>query len=150
MAIGEICSRQVVFIRRNETVRQAAQLMREYHVGALVVAEESGGKLVPAGMVTDRDIAVGIVAKGLDPETLSVEEVMTPELFAVQESAGVSETIELMRSRGVRRLPVCDAAGALVGLVSADDLIDLLAEELNALARMISREQRREAQARTV
>jgi CBS domain-containing protein len=101
-------------------------------------------------MVTDRDIAVGIVAKGLDPETLSVEEVMTPELFAVQESAGVSETIELMRSRGVRRLPVCDAAGALVGLVSADDLIDLLAEELNALARMISREQRREAQARTV
>ena len=150
MAIGEICSRQVIFTRKSESVRQAAQLMREYHVGALVVAEESGGKLVPIGILTDRDIAVGIVAKGLDAETLSVGEVMTPEPLAVRESAGVSETIELMRSRGVRRLPVVDANGVLIGIVTADDFIDLLAEELNALARMISREQRREMDVRKV
>jgi CBS domain-containing protein len=150
MAIGEICSRQVIFIRKSESVRQAAQLMREYHVGALVVAEESGEKLVPVGILTDRDIAVGIVAKGLDAEALSVGEVMTPEPLAVRESAGVSETIELMRTRGVRRLPVVDANGGLVGVVTADDFIDLLAEELNALARMISREQRREIDTRKV
>jgi CBS domain-containing protein len=150
MAIGEICSRQVIFTRKSESVRQAAQLMREYHVGALVVAEESGDRLVPVGILTDRDIAVGIVAKGLDAETLSVGEVMTPEPLAVQESAGVSETIELMRSRGVRRLPVVDANGALIGIVTADDFIDLLAEELNALARMIAREQRREMDTRNV
>jgi CBS domain-containing protein len=150
MAIGEICSRQVIFIRKGESVRQAAQLMREYHVGALVVAEDSGDKVVPVGILTDRDIAVGIVAKGLDAETLSVGEVMTPEPLAVRESAGVSETIELMRSRGVRRLPVVDANGTLIGIVTADDFIDLLAEELNALARMISREQRQEVDARKV
>jgi CBS domain-containing protein len=150
MAIGEICSRQVIFIRKSESVRQAAQLMREYHVGALVVAEESGEKLVPVGILTDRDIAVGIVAKGLDAEALSVGEVMTPEPLAVRESAGVSETIELMRTRGVRRLPEVDANGGLDGVVTADDFIDLLAEELNALARMISREQRREIDTRKV
>jgi CBS domain-containing protein len=150
MAIGEICSRQVIFTRKSESVRQAAQLMREYHVGALVVAEENGDRLVPVGILTDRDIAVGIVAKGLDADALSVGEVMTPEPLAVRESAGVSETIELMRSRGVRRLPVVDASGALIGIVTADDFIDLLAEELNALARMISREQRREMDTRKV
>jgi CBS domain-containing protein len=150
MAIGEICSRQVIFTRKSESVRQAAQLMREYHVGALVVAEENGDRLVPVGILTDRDIAVGIVAKGLDADALSVGEVMTPEPLAVRESAGVSETIELMRSRGVRRLPVVDASGALIGIVTADDFIDLLAEELNALARMISREQRREKDTRNV
>jgi CBS domain-containing protein len=124
--------------------------MREYHVGALVVADDFTGKLVPVGILTDRDIVVGIVAKGLNADTLTVGEVMTPELFAVQDTAGVSETIEVMRARGVRRLPVVDANGGLVGIITADDFIDLLAEELNALARMISREQRREADVRQV
>lgn len=150
MAIGEICNRQVIFIRARESVRQAAQLMREYHVGALVVAEDNGERLLPVGILTDRDIAVAIVAKGLDADTLSVGEVMTPEPLSVGESAGISETIELMRSRGVRRLPVVDANGGLIGIVTADDILDLLAEELNALARMVSREQRREQEMRKV
>ena len=101
-------------------------------------------------MLTDRDIAVGIVAKGLDPGGLRVEEVMTPEVASVRERDGVAETMELMRAKGVRRLPVVDERGALVGIVTADDFIDLLAEEISALARMISREQRRETEARKV
>jgi CBS domain-containing protein len=150
MAIGEICSREVIFTRKSDSIRQAAQLMREYHVGALVVADDASGQVVPVGVLTDRDIAVAVVAKGLDAETLAVYEVMAPELIVVQETAGVSETIELMRARGVRRVPVVDARGALVGIVTADDFLDLLAEELGALARMVSREQRREVSARNV
>jgi len=148
VAIGEICNREVVFARRNDTVREAAQLMRDSHVGDLVVVEERNGRRVPTGILTDRDIAVGIVAKGLDPDVLAVGDVVGPELVLVKEDAGVSETIELMRAKGVRRIPVVDASGALVGIVTADDMLDLLAEELSALVRMVSREQRREAEYR--
>jgi CBS domain-containing protein len=146
--IGEICNREVVFARRDETVRAAAQLMREHHVGDLVVVDERDGRRVPAGILTDRDIVVGIVAKHLDPDVLAVGDVIGPELVIAKESDGVSETIELMRAKGVRRIPVIDAAGALVGIVTADDMLDLLAEELSGLSRIVSREQRREAEYR--
>jgi CBS domain-containing protein len=151
MAIGEICSREVVFARTDMSVRAAAQLMREYHVGALVVVDEtSEGRRVPAGILTDRDIAVGIVAKGLDADLLRVSEVMGPELLTARETDGVAQTIERMRAKGVRRMPVVDARGSLVGIVTADDFVDLLAEEMTALARMMAREQRREAEIRKV
>jgi CBS domain-containing protein len=122
--------------------------MREYHVGAIVVVDDLDIMRVPVGILTDRDIAVGLVAKALDADSLRVEEGMSGELITVRETDGVSQTIEAMRAKGVRRMPVVDARGSLVGIVTADDFVDLLAEELTALARMVSREQRREAQAR--
>lgn len=148
MAIGKICNREVVFARRDNTVKEAAQLMREYHVGDLVVVDQSEGKPVPSGIITDRDIVVGVVAKGLEPDALRVGDVMGAELVIARETDGVSETIELMRSKGVRRVPIVDARGGLVGIVTADDILDLLAEEMMALAKMVSREQRREVELR--
>ncbi len=150
MAIGEICSRDVVLARRDMSVREAARLMREYHVGALVVVDETGDGRRPVGVLTDRDIVVGIVAKGLDPDGLRVDEVMAPQVITASERAGVAETVELMRAKGVRRVPVVDARGILVGIIAADDLVDLLAEEMSAIARMIKREQHREAAGRKV
>ena len=150
MAVGEICSREVVFVRRGESVRDAAQLMREHHVGAVVVVDEREGSRMPAGVVTDRDIAVAVVAKGLDADGVQVEDLMSGELVTAQDTEGIAECIARMRGRGVRRMPVVDARGALVGIVTADDLLDLLAEELAGLARTVVNEQRREAQARVV
>ena len=150
MAIGEICSRDVVLTRRDTSVREAARLMREYHVGALVVVDETGEGRRPVGVLTDRDIVVGIVAKGLDPDGLRVDEVMAPQVITASERAGVAETVELMRAKGVRRVPVVDARGMLVGIVTADDFVDLLAEEMSAIARMITREQHRESAGRKV
>ncbi len=144
MAIGEICSRQVVFARRDESVAGAAKLMREGHVGCLVVTDEDNGKRVPVGMLTDRDITVAVVAPGLDAETILVGDVMSGELLSVQEDAGIAEAVELMRVRGIRRLPVTSSDGTLVGLVAADDILSLLAEEIAAIAGMISREEKRE------
>jgi CBS domain-containing protein len=129
-------------------VKAAAQLMREYHVGSIVVVDEPNGKRMPAGIVTDRDIVVAVVALGLKPEAIQVGEVMNQELVAVREDAGVAETVELMRMKGLRRLPVTDSAGALVGIVAADDVLSLLAEEMAALASMVTREHRREAETR--
>lgn len=145
MAIGEICSREVVICSRPTSVQAAAELMRRHHVGALVVVDEqSDGRRIPVGIVTDRDIAVGVVAKGLSPDGIDVGEVMLPELVVGRESDGVSETLARMRAHGVRRLPIVDAQGILIGIVTADDLLDLLAEEMTALAHLISQEQRHE------
>ena len=144
MAIGEICSRNTVFARRDESVATAAKLMRESHVGCLVVAEEVDGERVPVGMLTDRDITVAVVAPGLDANAIRVGDVMSTELLTVNEDAGIAETVELMRIRGVRRLPVTDSDGRLIGLVAADDIMSLLAEEIAGLTGMISRREKRE------
>jgi len=148
MAIGELCSRDVVFVERNETVAQAARIMRGEHLGSLVVADRASGAPRPVGMITDRDIAVGVVALGLDPETLTVEAAMRGRLVTVREDEGLGRAISLMRSEGVRRLPVVDASGVVVGVVAADDLIDLFSEEMSGLAGMLSRGANRERQER--
>jgi CBS domain-containing protein len=139
MAIGELCSRQVVFIAPGESVAQAARLMREHHIGSLVVVDRANGARRPIGMITDRDVAVGVVALGLDPEATPVEVAMRGSVAALREDEGVGRAIALMRSEGVRRLPVVDAKGALVGVFAADDVIDLLAEEMSGLADMLNR-----------
>jgi len=144
MAVGELCSREAVFVGLNESCALAARLMREQHVGSLVVVREEGARRVPAGIVTDRDLAVGVMALGLDPEKTLVEAVMPPQLEVVREGEGVGRAIALMRAKGVRRLPVVDDAGALVGVLAADDLIELFGEELAGLAEMIGKGPRRE------
>lgn len=147
MATGEICSRDVVFVARNESCAQAARLMREHHVGSLVVVQENKRR-VPVGMLTDRDLAVGVMALGLDPEKTIVEAAMRPDVAVVREDEGIGRAIALMRNRGVRRLPVVDEAGALVGMLAADDLIELFAEEMSGLAAMLARSPRREREER--
>ena len=148
MAIGEICNREVVVVTRENTAKDAAQLMRKHHAGDVVVVMEKGGLRTPVGILTDRDIVVDAIAVGLDPATLKVGEIMTPGLATVAEDTGVFEAIRYMRDKGVRRMPVVDADGDLIGILALDDLLDLLAEELGALARLISREQNRESRLR--
>jgi len=144
MSLGEICSRDVVFVRRGESVALACGLMREHHVGSLVVVEERAGARVPVGMFTDRDVAIGVVAQGLDPAKTPVEAAMRAELVCARESEGLGRAVALMRAQGVRRLPVIDAGGALVGVLAADDLLELFAEELSGLAAIVGRGERRE------
>lgn len=145
MPIGEFCNRSVVFATRKTSVPEAAQLMREYHVGDLVVVDVRDGKRVPVGMVTDRDIVVEIVAKGLDCSQFTVGDIMSQQLVSVDQDQGVFETIRLMRDKGIRRIPVVSREGDLEGIMAADDILDLLAEEMTELARVIPREQAREA-----
>jgi CBS domain-containing protein len=146
MNIGEICSRTVVVAETGMPVQQAAKLMRDQHVGALVVIEGGAVASRPIGIVTDRDLVVDIMAPGLDPDAITVGDIMVLDLdFAtVKEDTGVFEAIQYMRSKGVRRLPVVSDDGALVGIVTLDDLLMLLAEELDTLARLVVREQQKE------
>jgi CBS domain-containing protein len=148
MPVGDICVREVVTATRDTTIQEAALLMRENHVGDLLVLDRVKGNRTPVGIVTDRDIVVAIVALGLDSAVLTVGDIMGPELETVLEDQGVFETIYQMRRAGVRRIPVVNKQGYLVGIISIDDLIQLLAEEMSELAKLISREQRKEAYAR--
>lgn len=147
--IASICNRSVAFTTRETTVAAAAKLMRHGHVGSLVVVEPmNGGKRFPVGIVTDRDVVVDVVATGLDPATITVGDIMERELVVGRESDSVLETLEIMRFKGVRRLPTVDREGQLVGIVTVDDLIEILAEELSELAKIVAREQSNEAAAR--
>ncbi len=148
MSMSEFCNREVVFATREMSLPDAAQLMRTYHVGDLVVVDEINGKRIPVGMVTDRDMAIEVVSQAIDPNKLNVGDIMSQQLFSVPENEGVFETIRLMRSKGVRRLPVVNQEGGLVGIVAADDILDLLAEEIAELAKVAPREQEHEAKTR--
>ena len=148
MPIGEICNREVVIVQRDTPVEEAARLMREHHVGALVVVEEVSGKRKPVGLVTDRDLVVEVLATQLDAAVITVGDIMLAELGTIPENSGVFEAIQFMRTKAVRRLPVVDGHGVLIGIVALDDLLSLLAEELSELSVLVSREQEKESRAR--
>ena len=148
MPIGEICNREVVMLEINHTVLSAAKLMRKHHVGDLLVVKKSNGSCIPISIVTDRDLVVEVMAPEIDPSVLTVGDIMPRNLATVKENTGVFETIQHMRVRGVRRMPVVDESGNLVGVVTLDDLLGLLAEELGLLTKLIEHERIKEASAR--
>ena len=148
MHIGEICTVQTIYCKRDETVQGAALLMRKYHVGDLVVVDQLDGQRIPVGIITDRDIVVSVIALGLDPASLLVGDIMSDDLLTATEDDDVYETIERMRFRGIRRVPVVNTAGGLTGIVSADDLLEFLAEEMGELSRISAHQQSQEKRAR--
>ena len=148
MHVGQICTTETIFCERDETIQGAALLMRSNHVGDLVVIDQPDGERVPVGILTDRDIVVSVIALGLDPASLLVGDVLSDDLLTCSEADDVYETIERMRQRAIRRVPVVNAAGGLTGIVSVDDLLEFLAEEMGELARIGPHQQSHEKRAR--
>jgi len=144
MPVGDICVLDVITCNRDTKIDEVAQLMRQHHVGDVVVTEESKGKQVPVGIVTDRDIVASVIAVKLDPAIFSAGDLINRKLITVRADLGVFEATQEMRKHGVRRMPVLDQEGTLVGIVSIDDLIELLADEMSELAKLISKEQAEE------
>ncbi len=148
MRIADICTRHVIHIPSNISLREAASTMRSQQVGALIVVEQSDGKCKPVGIITDRDIVVAAIAEGLNPDSLTVADVMATSLVCCSENADLFEIIALMRLRGIRRIPVLDADDSLAGLVTADDIIGAVAEHLSELARAVVSEEAIESRLR--
>jgi CBS domain-containing protein len=148
MNAGEICNREVVVAYRYMSITEASNLMREHHVGTLVVVVDRLSERVPVGMITDRDLVVSILAKEIDPRTLTVGDVMSNELFTVREQDSTTEALRLMRERGVRRIPVLTHSGALAGILAIDDVLDIVAEQLADVVHAIARERVHETRAR--
>jgi CBS domain-containing protein len=148
MKIGEICTRIVTFATKDMALADAAKLMREHHVGSLIVVEEQQRGRVPVGMLTDRDIVVEVLAPGLDYKNLSVGEIMSSQLITARESDDMLGVLRVMRQRGIRRMPVITEAGTLAGIVTLDDLLEILAEQMDDLVDAIAGEQAKEVKGR--
>jgi len=148
MSVGEFCNREVIIVEKQESVIEAAKLMRHHHVGDVVVVEEKEDMNVPVGIVTDRDIIIEVLAEDVEPASVAVADIMSGELATAREEDELFETIKYMRSRAVRRLPVVDARGALVGILAVDDVLDLVAEQLSDLVGLATGELYRESKTR--
>lgn len=144
MTAGKYCNREVIITEPDTTVVEAAQLMRSYHVGTLVVVDKKGDESMPLGVVTDRDLVIEVMAQQVAPETISVADIMSRDLVMVHENEGLLDTLEIMRVRGVRRVPVINDKGGLEGILSADDALGLINEATNHLIKLMRREVERE------
>jgi len=149
MKASDFCKREVVVIEKDASVFEAAQLMREMHVGSVVVVESEGDRRIPLGVLTDRDIVVEFVSQNLSTTDVAVGDAMSYELVTIDENATLFDVIERMSECAVRRMPVINAQGGLVGLVASDNALELLAEQLTDLAMLVALQQRREADRRT-
>ncbi len=150
MKAGEICQRQVVTTTRDASLPAAARLMRQHHVGCLVVIETTGGQSRPVGVLTDRDLVVEVIANEVPLNTVTVGDVMTFALLKVCESDSILEVAQRMRYRGVRRVPVItESTCELVGIIAMDDILRLLSEELSLLSSITAREAEQEHTKRT-
>jgi CBS domain-containing protein len=149
MNVSDFSNPFVATVGRVTPLTDAARLMREQHVGSLVVVDETGKGRVPVGILTDRDIVVAVVAREVDPRALTAGDVMSNDLATVRPTSSAVDALQLMRRRGVRRVPVVAENGTLAGIVTIDDLLAAVAEQLADVVRAISAEQARETRTRT-
>jgi len=146
--VASYCIREVVTVTRETPVLRCAQLMHDEHVGAVVIIDDIDGKLVPVGLLTDRDIAIEVVAFDVAARTITAGDLMSDDLAVVRPTDDVLTVLATMREHGVRRLPVIGEDGSLEGIVTADNLWEVLAEAIDGLARLVSSEQARERKTR--
>jgi CBS domain-containing protein len=144
-SIIDYCSQKPVTVERDRGLLDAAALMRDHHVGCLIVVDDSGGARRPVGILTDRDIVVRVVAQtDRQIHLVRVDDVMTPNPVLVRETDDLSDTLMTMRAKGVRRVPVVSSTGSLVGVLSFDDILDLIQDEVSDLAHLVGRQRRHE------
>lgn len=148
LTAGEICTREVTIAFKQTSLVEAAQLMRQDHVGCLVVVGDENGSRCVRGLITDRDMVMAVIATGLDPEPLCVEDVMTERLVTARENDSLMDLMRSMRDHGVRRVPVVGLQDELMGLVTLDDVLKILAQELSLLAGSVDAGLKREKKRR--
>jgi CBS domain-containing protein len=148
MKIGEYCKRAVVAIASNAGAAEAAKLMREQHVGFLIVHGHGDVLRRPIGVLTDRDLVLGVMARDVDPHAVTVDDVMTRQPLIANEADELGDMLQGMRLAGVRRVPVVDARGALMGIMAIDDAIGVVAELVCDIAGSIKSGQQHEWRAR--
>lgn len=140
MSLERICISEVVTVAETTTVSEFARLMAKEHVGCVVVVKDSR----PVGMLTDRDLVLKVIATDGNPRELAAGDIMSADLVTASIDDDPLDATRIMRDRGLRRLPVVDAQGLLLGIVTFDDLIVLLAGEIGNLAAAVENEVRRE------
>ena len=139
MRVGDVCKKPVVTVTAGVPIVEVAKLMRSRHVGSVVVVD-SGGTLKPVGIVTDRDLVIEVLAAGVDPLTMNAGDIMTGAPVVVPAGQDVMWALKTMRDRGIRRLPVVDEQGLLVGILALDDMMQLLGGALGDIVQLLGTE----------
>ncbi|MEK0436016.1 MAG: hypothetical protein RL369_2065 [Pseudomonadota bacterium] len=149
MLVRDYANLNVVCCEPDAPIAEVAALMRRHHVGDVVVVDnQQDGARVPIGIVTDRDILVETLALDVDPKMFSAAELMSSPVTTVQEDANLNEALGVMRGKKIRRLPVVNRAGGLFGMITSDDVINLIASELAMVAGLIVEQPIRESRLR--
>lgn len=130
MALKQLMIKDVTSLPTYATVLDAAKFMTDMNVGTVIVTVED----IPSGLITDRDIVTKVLAQGKDPKTTKIEEVMITPVVTISEDKGIFDATKLMSTHGVRRFPVVDTKGKLVGVIALDDVMVLLGEEMKNIA----------------
>lgn len=138
MSVGRICTRVVATAAPEETVREVARRMNEHDVGTLVVVGGPGE--APLGIVTDRDLVLRCLATNRDPDQTPLRDVMTVPVQAVDEHTPIEQAMTRMAHAGVRRLVVTGPGGALAGLLSLDDVLELVVDEVAIIGQLLAKQ----------
>lgn len=148
MKIGEICNRSVITTSKDASIREVTQEMRKHHIGDVIVTERTDGTEKPVGIITDRDIVIELLAEDMDLAKVDVGDVMSTTLVTAPHDADLFETLRFMGIKGVRRIPVIDDDGGLYGILSANDILNVLTKELSFVAEISERQIERERSSR--
>jgi CBS domain-containing protein len=130
MALKQLMIKDVTSLPTYATVLDAAKFMTDMNVGTVIVTVED----IPSGLITDRDIVTKVLAQGKDPKTTKIEEIMITPVVTISEDKGIFDATKLMSTHGIRRFPVVDTKGKLVGVIALDDVMVLLGEEMKNIA----------------
>ncbi len=137
MGLVKCCREQVVAVSPDTPAVEVARIMGEKNVGSVVVVT---GDNRPAGILTDRDLAVRVMAQEKNPGEVRARDILTRDVITFQDSMGIYEAIRKMTAEGIRRMPIIDEGGKLIGIVTMDDIIRMLGEEMAAIAQNIEKQ----------
>lgn len=148
MKVGDLATAGVVTADSSLTVAKAAKLMRDHHVGDLILLEETGSGAKPVGIVTDRDLVVGVMGLGLDPVVFTLEDIQQSPVHTAAADEDADVVMERMRVLGIRRVPIVDALGNLSGIFTLDDYLRYLGQQLRLVNDLVQNERMREEDSR--
>jgi len=143
MKVRELCTLNTQVIEKSETAQAAAQAMQEAKVGSLVVIDMLPNGDIPIGIITDRDIAMKVAVHDVRPSMLLVEDFVSDNLLTVKEKEDVYDVLGKMRQKSVRRVPIVDKEGFLIGIISIDDILNFMVGELKEMTDIMKKEPER-------
>ena len=141
MLVSDLCTRKTLVIREEKSAHDSAKLMKQYNVGCLVVVKSLEDHNTPIGIITDRDIVIKAMLNERDPHTITVSEIMSTPALTVAESTSIIDALMKMRYNSIRRVPVVNPKGQLVGILSLDDILDSISKELNEITQIFRKEE---------
>ena len=144
MNVGNYCTRDVIITDTDSSILEVTRLMRKHHVGSVVIVSRNKDGVRPVGIITDRDIVVEVLAKDIPLDSITVEDVMSRAPKTATEDDDLFATMETMRQKGIRRIPVVGSSGLLVGILTTDDLLEIIYEEVGSIVSLVSHEQKKE------